>query len=92
MRLACRAASPAPSPAHLFPASTLSLNAPSHAPAFAQIHDELLLEVRADALSNVAATVAAALEGVAATFGLGVALPVRLAAGPSWGVLREVGW
>ena len=81
MRLACRAASHAPSPAHLFPASTLSLNAPSHAPAFAQIHDELLLEAPADEVPAVERLVA---EEMRAALPLEVPVEVSVQSGATW--------
>jgi hypothetical protein len=49
-----------------------------------QIHDELLLEVRRDALPAVARAVRACMQGVAA---LAVPLAARLSAGPRWGAL-----
>ena len=66
-------------------------------PARLQIHDELLFEVRADAVAAVAAVVrdgmerawAWAWEGATQT-PLRVPLRVSLAAGPSWGDLEPL--
>jgi DNA polymerase-1 len=63
----------------------------------AQVHDELLFELddAADA-PRVAAAVGGAMEGVCAAdsaaewLRLGVRLPVKLAAGPSWGRLQPL--
>ncbi len=55
-------------------------------PLFMQVHDELLFEVRTEALPLVAALVKQEMEGAVA---LRVPLPVKLNAGPSWGELQE---
>jgi DNA polymerase nu len=56
-------------------------------PAPAQIHDELLFEVRSSHVPQVAALVRRVLERSAQ---LAVPLPVKLHSGPSWGEMQEM--
>jgi DNA polymerase theta len=56
-------------------------------PCPAQIHDELLFEVRCSHVAQVAALVRRVLEGSAQ---LTVPLPVKLHSGPSWGEMQEL--
>jgi hypothetical protein len=55
-----------------------------------QVHDELLFEVAQPHLQQVAALVRGVMEGASDVWGLSVALPVKLAAGPSWGQLQDL--
>jgi hypothetical protein len=56
---------------------------------FLQVHDELLFEVSQSHLQQVAGLVRAVMEGAGQVWRLRVALPVKLAAGPSWGQLQD---
>lgn len=53
----------------------------------AQVHDELVYEVRAPMVAEVGAVVAEEMAG--AWPGLAVPTPVKLSVGPSWGELEE---
>jgi hypothetical protein len=53
------------------------------------VHDELLFEVHQTQLQQVAALVRGVMEGAQQAWGLSVALPVKMAAGPSWGQLQD---
>jgi hypothetical protein len=54
-----------------------------------QVHDELLFEVHQTQLQQVAEVVRSVMEGAQQAWGLSVALPVKMAAGPSWGQLQD---
>jgi hypothetical protein len=54
-----------------------------------QVHDELLFEVAQPHLQQVASLVRGVMEGAGQAWGLSVALPVKLAVGPSWGQLQD---
>ncbi len=61
-------------------------DAPTY-PDAPQVHDELLFEVRAGALSSVAPLVKEVMEGCVQ---LSVPLPVKVNSGPSWGEMQEM--
>jgi DNA polymerase I-like protein with 3'-5' exonuclease and polymerase domains len=58
----------------------------------AQVHDELILEVRQDRFAQAAALVRDVMEGAASIWHLKCALPVKLHKGPDWGHLQEEPW
>ncbi len=53
-----------------------------------QIHDELVFEVRSDALHESAALIRHEMESASLHWGLRVPLPVQIRVGPSWGQLE----
>lgn len=54
------------------------------------VHDEVLLEVPAAGLGEVARGAAGIMRRAGAELGIGVGLPVRASAGASWGGLEPV--
>jgi hypothetical protein len=68
---------------------SLTVSLLSHGCWFLQVHDELLFEVRQPQLQQVAGLVRGVMEGAQQAWGLSVALPVKMAAGPSWGQLQD---
>ena len=53
-----------------------------------QIHDEVIIETKADILKNVAAIVKQCMANVNENFS--IPLDVKISAGPSWGALKEI--
>ncbi|KAF6252881.1 hypothetical protein COO60DRAFT_1704095 [Scenedesmus sp. NREL 46B-D3] len=60
-----------------------------HCRLLLQVHDELLFEVARPHLQQVSALVRDVMEGAQQAWGLSVAVPVKVAVGPSWGQLQE---
>ena len=54
-----------------------------------QIHDELILECRADCVDGVSGLLRSCMEGVAGKLGLSVALPVAVRVGRNWDELEK---